>query len=75
MCIYQDATELGGYFDKKSSSTHMVSLWHIPGGCDYNNAEVREIFFDNAESAERFQKMYDCLPEMAMVIPCQQKGA
>lgn len=70
MSIYQDATELGGSVDKTPSSTHMVSLWYIPGGCDYSNAEIREIFFDNAESAERFHKLYDCLPEMAAIIPC-----
>jgi hypothetical protein len=71
MSIFQDAEERGGYVDKTSTSTHMVSLWYIPGGCDYSNAEVREFFFDNAYNAELFQKLYDCLPEMAVIIPCQ----
>lgn len=70
MSMFEEAAEHGGYVDKTPASTHMVSLWYIPGGCDYSNAEVREIFFDNADGAERFQKLYDCLPEMAMVIPC-----
>lgn len=70
MSMFDESTELGGSVDKSPSHTHLVSLWHIPGGCEYHLAKVREFYFEGAESAELFKKMYDYPPEMAMVIPC-----
>jgi len=55
----------GGTLEPSVETTHAVSYWYIPGGWDYQNAEVLIRYFPNQELAEKFVKKYENPPEMA----------
>ena len=57
-----------GYSERLPTSTHKVSLWYVPGGTEYTQAKVCEVFFDNEEDAKAFQSRYQDPPEMADLI-------
>ena len=60
--------EFGGLPTRQKDTTHVVSFWHIPGGCDYSNAEVFYAYFSEEEKARAFAKKYENIPEMANLI-------
>lgn len=60
---------LGGQFKPGPATTHFVSIWHLPGGYDVNGARTVEFYFDDLESAEKFEKKYQPAPEMACISP------
>jgi hypothetical protein len=60
--------ELGGSAVRRSTDTHCLSYWHVPGG-EYHLAEVREVFFPSEEAAEAAQSRMNYPPECPMVIP------
>ena len=55
----------GGTFEQEPTSVAKVTLWHIPNGSDYHNAEVITCYFSDVPQAEEFTKKYDAIPEMA----------
>ncbi len=67
MSIFKDITECGGSQTPNSETKFYVSLWYIPGGCDYNNARVVKGYFAEEEKANEFANKYIAPPEMAMV--------
>lgn len=60
-----DCEEYGGTVRRTESSKFVVSLWHIPNGCDYDRAVLVKVFFDEEEGANRYAKMNAMPPEMA----------
>lgn len=59
--------------ERKSTSTHYVSYWYVPGGCDYSNAfTVKEYYDSEAEALERAAEIGEEPPEMAIVVPCSE---
>lgn len=63
-------------FPRNLDTTHVVSWWHIPGGCDYHNATPCIAFFDNKEAAKEFaREKGDYPPEMATVYTIEQYDA
>lgn len=46
-----------------------VSVWHIPMGTDYENAEPLFVYFNDMETAQRFERKYSMPPEMAFLQP------
>jgi hypothetical protein len=54
--------------NKKENETDVrVTYWHIPGGCDYENAKLKECWFDDKENATKFCKRYEAPPAMACI--------
>jgi len=47
----------------------MVSYWAIPGGSDYTNAYVKEVFFTEMAEAQSFATRFSNPPEMAILLP------
>ena len=68
------ALSLGGQFKPGPASTHYVSIWHLPGGVDVNNARTVEVYFDDLESAKQFEQKYKAAPEMACISPYPLKS-
>lgn len=68
MSVYHLAVSLGGSRTCKESSTHVVSAWHIPGGSNYEAAQVDTWFFDDEESARKVESTYSNPPEMALAF-------
>lgn len=66
------AQAYGGSYDKKETSTWSVSLWHIPGGCDYVNAEARVFYFDDEKSARAFEFENEMPRAMAFASPIKK---
>jgi hypothetical protein len=66
MSIFDDAKEQGGSQTQTQQSTHVVSLWNVPGGSDYCNAQEVKFHFDDHEPAEKFAQMYRNPPELAI---------
>ena len=64
--------EFGGAPFRQEDSTHVVSLWHIPGGTDYHNAEKVYAYFTNEENAKAFETRYERIPEMAILLTIAQ---
>lgn len=63
-----DVSRYLGSYVRQSDSTHKVSFWHIPHGCEYDRAQVVVAYFPNEEAAARFEKAHDMPPEMAMMV-------
>ncbi len=60
-----EITTSGGHPQRQDNTSHVVSFWHIPGGCDYSNAEVHLAYFSNEQQAKVFENKYAAMPEMA----------
>ncbi len=67
MSMINTITEYGGSTKASSELPVKVSYWHIPGGTDYTNAQVRHAYFPDVEKAEKFCKDFDPPPEMASI--------
>lgn len=63
----------GGTLQQEPTSVAKVSFWHIPGGYDYSNAQVVLAYFSNLEAAERFERRYHDVPEMACMVPIEDR--
>lgn len=61
------SSDLAKYAERKPSSAHVVSMWHVPGGCYYIHAKPVTGFFDESEKeiAEEFVARNSQIPEMA----------
>jgi len=54
-----------GSLKRLPTSVASVSFWHIPGETMYDRAVVIIAYFDDLETAEKFQQKYEAPPEMA----------
>jgi hypothetical protein len=55
----------------------LVSYWYIPGGTEYDKAQVRIRFYADIEDAKRFADQNAMPPEMADLVPiskCKKCG-
>lgn len=68
------ALDFTGHFEQQLDTTHVVSMWHIPGGYDYSNANVIYCFFEKEETAVVFEKKWQYPPEMAVLLTIAQYG-
>lgn len=70
MHLATEICELKGTLVKKSDTRYAVSVWYIPGGCDYVNAQAIVGFWSEEEkaNAEAFQNKYQHPPELAVLI-------
>lgn len=68
MSIHRLSLTLGGSRICKESTTHVVSAWYIPGGCNYDAALVETWFFDDEDSARKVESAYAAPPEMAIAF-------
>lgn len=68
MSMYQDAHLLGGSQKRQPDATHVVSVWHIPGGTDYDHATAIIYYFVTEVGAQSFARKYKDLPEMSMLM-------
>ena len=59
---------LEGDLEQKYTSTHVVSLWYIPKGVEYDNAKVVHVFFDSENTATIFAKKWSTFPQFAEVF-------
>lgn len=77
MQLSTEICELNGTLLRKSDSRYAVSLWYVPGGCDYANARVIVGFWpeDQKENAEAFNKKYDDFGTMASLIDLKDPKA
>jgi hypothetical protein len=57
----------GGTYKRQPDTTHAVSYWHIPGGCDYINALAVDMYFSNEAKAVEFTEKHRNPPEMAIL--------
>ena len=60
---------LEGSLERTARTTHYVSMWYIPGGCDYTNAKPAVLFFNKEETAKAFAAKWSAHPELAMAGP------
>lgn len=58
--------------EPEDDTTHVVSLWNIPGGYDYSNARVLCQCFPNEVLAKEFEKRWDQVPEMAVMMTVEE---
>lgn len=58
----------GGTYQRKPDSVAAVSFWHIPGGCNYDQAHAVKVYFSTHEAANEFAQRNSNPPEMAMVV-------
>jgi hypothetical protein len=63
---------LEGSLERTEDTTHVVSLWYIPGGYDYINAKAVEVYFTSKETAEVFSKKWSSPPEMSFCTPIEE---
>lgn len=70
MYVFRQVILLGGAF-KDIGQNWIVSYWHIPGGWDYNHAEVHLAFFDDKKAAEKFVANNQEPPAMAFLMSRQ----
>lgn len=56
-----------GSLIRTEEHTHAVSLWHIPGGCEYHLARLVIVFFLNETDANNFARPNLMPPEIADV--------
>lgn len=63
--LVNDAKELGGTTSRQEDSKFIVSAWYIPGGYEYDRAEVIDLYFSEEEGASKFEEKYREIPEMA----------
>ena len=70
MHLATEICELKGSLVRKSDSRYAVSVWYIPGGCDYVNAVAVAGFWSEEEkaNAEAFQKKHEHPPELANLV-------
>lgn len=70
MHLATEICELKGSLVRKAGTRYAVSLWYIPGGCDYVNARAIVGFWseEHKPEAEAFQKKYEHPGEMAVLI-------
>lgn len=54
-----------GYAAPTPATKYEGTRWHIPGGCDYHNAQVVSCYFETEEEAKAFESAYRYPPEMA----------
>lgn len=57
----------GGTTSREVDSTHVVSLWYIPGGWDYSNALAVAAYFKDGVAALAFADSWSAPPEMASI--------
>lgn len=57
------------------ASKWIVNYWHIPGGCDYDNARIILAYFDTEGEADEFAKDKRYPPEMAYVYTVKSHDA
>ena len=67
-----DVDPAKGTAQRQPDSTHVVSMWHIPGGCDYSNAYPINVFFSDEDAARMLFNRYNCCPEMAMLLTIEE---
>lgn len=69
MSIHQDLTLSGATTQEQPDTAWAVSFWHIPGGYQYNRAEIHEMFFSeqNKEQVETALARWNYPPEMPIV--------
>jgi hypothetical protein len=67
-----DLESTGGTLDRQPNSTHVVNIWHVPGGSDYSNAKTVNVFFSDEASAEAFDKKWSAPPEMPILLTIEQ---
>lgn len=65
MSMFAEATAAGASQERDATHKFVVSLWYIPGSCDYVNARVCKFFFVDREPAEEFSRRWSNPPEMA----------
>lgn len=65
MATRRIAVDAGATLDRESDSVASVSFWYIPGGCEYDRAEVVEVYFNDMHKAKVFADQNDVPPEMA----------
>ena len=60
----------GGSLIRQPDSQWVISVWYIPGGYDYTNAEAVVGFFPNElyDVVSALEEEWDCMPEMASVM-------
>jgi hypothetical protein len=58
---------LEGSLERTVNSTHYVSLYYIPGGCEHMNAKLTHVFFESESAAKVFAAKWQNIPEMAMI--------
>lgn len=63
-----------GSIKRQPDSVCKISYWHVPGGCDYAHAYMREEFFADLEVAQKVEDKYHYPPVMAMLIPLKIIG-
>lgn len=67
MNLQMEITTLNGQLKREPDSRYAVSLWYVPGGCDYVNARVIVGFWseDDEVNARAFHEKYNCHETMA----------
>jgi hypothetical protein len=77
MYLIKEISNLHGSLSRQSDSRYAVSVWYIPGGCDYANAYTVVGFWpeDLKSEAETFQKKYEDSCEMAVLVDLQRSKA
>lgn len=77
MHLATEICELKGTLVKKSDTRYAVSVWYIPGGCEYDNAQTVVGFWSEEEkvNAEAFQKKYEYPPTLAVLIDLTEPDA
>ena len=56
-------------YARESNTVAVTTHWHIPEGCDYQNAIVIQVFWSDQNEAESFASRYSNFPESAYCIP------
>lgn len=58
--------------EPEADTTHVVSMWYIPGGFDYSSARVLCQCFPSEQLAKEFEKRWDQIPEMAVTMTVEE---
>lgn len=56
--------DINGYLEIQDDTTHVVSMWHIPGGTEYHKASIIYLFYSDEKAADAFCAKWDAPPEM-----------
>lgn len=66
--VFDKMRDLNGLPYRTPEAKYVVSLWYIPGGFDYSNAECIDVFFADHESANAYSTFFAMPPEMAGLL-------
>lgn len=63
-----DIRDFNGSWKQQLGHTHKVMYWHVPGGWDYANVRVVEVFFPSETDAQSFHDSINFPPECPNMV-------